>query len=153
MTIHRSSNQSYLEDTAHVSGDKGTQALAVRNDVLAALAGTDGDYAPLQVDAAGALYTVNTVTGMADGVTTVATAGTDVTLLATTPCKSVVIQAQTDNTGLIAVGATGVDATVATGTGIILNPGDTISFEIDNLGTIFIDSTVSGEGVRYTYFT
>jgi len=30
--------------------------LAVRNDTLAALAGTDGDYAPLQVNASGALF-------------------------------------------------------------------------------------------------
>jgi len=44
------------EDTAHTSGDGGLMPLAVRNDALAALAGTDGDYAPLQVDANGALY-------------------------------------------------------------------------------------------------
>lgn len=44
------------EDTAHTSGDAGVMSLAVRNDTLAALAGTDGDYAPLQVDADGALY-------------------------------------------------------------------------------------------------
>jgi hypothetical protein len=44
------------EDTAHVSGDTGVLALVVRNDALAALAGTDGDYATLQVDANGALY-------------------------------------------------------------------------------------------------
>lgn len=45
------------EDAAHNSGDTGFMALAVRNDTLSALAGTDGDYAPLQVDADGALYT------------------------------------------------------------------------------------------------
>ena len=44
------------EDAAHSSGDKGVMALAVRNDALAALAGTDGDYAPLQVNNVGALY-------------------------------------------------------------------------------------------------
>jgi hypothetical protein len=44
------------EDAAHSSGDTGVMALAVRNDTLAALAGTDGDYAPLQVSAAGALH-------------------------------------------------------------------------------------------------
>jgi|TARA_Y100000296_G_scaffold8879_1_gene10446 hypothetical protein len=46
-----------LEDTAHSTGDQGVQMLAVRNDTLAALAGTDGDYAPLQVNATGAIYT------------------------------------------------------------------------------------------------
>lgn len=48
------------EDAAHSSGDLGIQALAVRNDTLAALADTDGDYTPLQVSALGALYTENT---------------------------------------------------------------------------------------------
>lgn len=43
------------EDAAHVSGDKGVMALAVRKDVAAALAGTDGDYIPLTTDSTGAL--------------------------------------------------------------------------------------------------
>lgn len=45
----------YAEDSAHTSGDTGTLTLVVRNDTPGALAGTDGDYAPLQVDAAGRL--------------------------------------------------------------------------------------------------
>ena len=54
----------HAEDAAHASGDDGIMPLAVRNDTLAALAGTDGDYAPLQVDAAGALYSrLDAVTG------------------------------------------------------------------------------------------
>lgn len=92
-------------------------------------------------------------TGIAHGVTTVTTAGTDVALAGSTVCKRVVIQSQTDNTGLIAVGGSGVDATEATGTGIILYPGDSFEIMTDNLADIFIDSTVNGEGVRYTYFT
>jgi hypothetical protein len=75
-----------------------------------------------------------------------------VALAASTACKRVIIQAQTDNTGVIAVGATGVDATVATGTGALLSAGDSLDFEITNLSAIFIDATVNGEGVRYTYF-
>jgi len=46
-----------LEDGIHVTGDTGVMSLAVRNDDLAALAGTDGDYAPLQVTQNGALLT------------------------------------------------------------------------------------------------
>ncbi len=46
----------YAEDSVHTTGDTGTMALAVRNDTLAALAGTDGDYSALQVNANGALY-------------------------------------------------------------------------------------------------
>jgi hypothetical protein len=45
----------YAEDAAHTSGDTGTMALAVRVDSAGALAGTTGDYSPLQVDANGAL--------------------------------------------------------------------------------------------------
>lgn len=44
------------EDAVHADGDVGVMALVVRNDVLAALGGADGDYAPLQVNASGALY-------------------------------------------------------------------------------------------------
>ena len=42
------------EDTAHVTGDVGVPALAVRNDAGGAF-GDDGDYTPLQTDAAGQL--------------------------------------------------------------------------------------------------
>ncbi len=94
-------------------------------------------------------HIINTV---GHGVKTVTTAGTDVALAGSTSCRKVDIQAQTDNTGLIAVGASGVDATEATGTGIILNAGDSYSVEIDDLADISIDSTGNGEGVRYTYW-
>jgi hypothetical protein len=48
---------SKAEDAVHNSGDTGVMSLAVRNDTLASLVDADGDYAPLQVDASGALYT------------------------------------------------------------------------------------------------
>lgn len=93
------------------------------------------------------------ITGIGHGVTTVTTAGTDVALAASTACKRVTIQAQTDNTSAVAIGATGVDATIATGNGILLYPGDVFELDIDNLADIFVDSLVNGEGVRYVYFT
>jgi hypothetical protein len=51
-----STNLGKAEDAAHSSGDVGVMSLAVRNDTLGALAGTDGDYAPLQVNSSGALH-------------------------------------------------------------------------------------------------
>lgn len=48
---------SKAEDAAHTSGDAGIQLLAVRKDTAAALASTDGDYAPLELDAIGRLHT------------------------------------------------------------------------------------------------
>ena len=129
-------------------------APSVRSDTLAALGNSaDGDWSPMQVDALGALYTTHGITGGADGVTVVSTAGTDVVLGGNVACKKIDIQAQTDNTGVIAVGFTGVDAAEAAGTGVILYPGDTYSLEINNLNLIYIDSAEDGEGVRYTYFT
>lgn len=47
----------YAEDTAHASGDLMTMAGAVRRDANTSLVGTDGDVAPLQVNAAGQLKT------------------------------------------------------------------------------------------------
>jgi hypothetical protein len=60
------------EDAAHVSGDPGVQSLAVRNDSDTSLAGTTGDYTPLQVDANGYLK-VNIKAGAGSG----GTASTD----------------------------------------------------------------------------
>lgn len=52
-----------VEDTAHTDGDSGTPIFGVRNDVLASLVDTDGDYAALQVNASGALYVQTSGTG------------------------------------------------------------------------------------------
>jgi hypothetical protein len=91
-------------------------------------------------------------TGLGQGVKTVAVAGTDEALVASaTYCRWVIIQAQTDNTGVIAVGEAGVDAAVAAGTGVALEAGDSITLPIKNLALVFIDATVSGDGVRFTY--
>lgn len=92
-------------------------------------------------------------TGLGHGVKTVSTVGTDEVLAASTACKWVIIQAQTDNTGAVAVGATGVDATIATGNGIILYAGDSITLQTDNLNDVYVDALIAGEGVRYTYGT
>ena len=50
------SGAEYAEDAAHTSADTGQFVLGVRNDTLAALGGTDGDYVPFQMNADGALY-------------------------------------------------------------------------------------------------
>lgn len=48
-------NLGKLEDTAHTSGDLGVLGLTVRRDADTSLVDADGDYAPLQVNALGAL--------------------------------------------------------------------------------------------------
>jgi hypothetical protein len=56
-------NLGKAEDAAHSSGDTGVMVLSVRRDADTTLVGTDGDYAPLQVNADGALK----VTGAGGG--------------------------------------------------------------------------------------
>lgn len=46
----------YAEDAGHTTGDIGVMPLAVRKGDAAALAGAENDYAPLEVDAVGALW-------------------------------------------------------------------------------------------------
>ena len=82
------------------------------------------------------------------GVKTVTTAGTDVVLASSKSAKWIIIQAQTDNTGVIAVGGSGVDGTVATGTGVALAAGESVSLPIDDLANIYIDATVNGVQAR-----
>lgn len=48
------------EDAAHTSGDVGMEVLTKRTDVLASSAGSGGDYATLNTDAYGALWTTGT---------------------------------------------------------------------------------------------
>ena len=50
------SGAEYAEDSSHTDADTGNFVLGVRNDALAALGGTDGDYVPFQMNASGALY-------------------------------------------------------------------------------------------------
>lgn len=57
----------FLEDTAHTNGDYGTHILAVRKDVATALAGSDGDYSPLQVNASGNLRVTDASSGGSAG--------------------------------------------------------------------------------------
>lgn len=91
--------------------------------------------------------------GIGHGVETVDAVATAQPIAASTPAKVVIIQAQTDNTGAIAVGGAGVLATVATGTGVLLYAGDSITLEVDNLADVYIDATVQDEGVRFAYLS
>jgi hypothetical protein len=56
-------NLGKAEDAVHASGDTGVAILAVRNDTLASLVSADGDYAPIQVDADGAVYVTGDLQG------------------------------------------------------------------------------------------
>jgi len=80
-----------------------------------------------------------------NGINTVATAGTQEALASSQAVKSVTIKALSTNTGLIYVG----DSSVSSTTGLQLSAGDSVSLDIANLATVYIDSAVNGEGVSY----
>lgn len=120
---------------------------------LAALTLPDGSGAALALDSAGRLIVSPSSGGSAtpstvgDGSKNVTTAGTRVTLASTTACKSVVVMAKLTNTGKIYVGG----ATVSSTSGIELAAGETISLDVSDLASVQIDSSVNGEGVKFTY--
>ena len=82
----------------------------------------------------------------------VAAVGTKESLVSSpVPCKVVIITAETDNTGIMVVGGSTVIATLATRKGTPLAAGDSVVLQIDNLDKVFLDTTVNGDGVTYTY--
>ena len=92
--------------------------------------------------------------GIDDGRKTIDSAGTAETLTAaSTPCTKVTITAEADNTGVIVVGGSSVVAALGTRQGTPLNAGQSYTVEIDDLVKIYLDSTVSGDGVTYSYMT
>lgn len=126
-------------------------AMAVTNDA-------SQDPTQLRVDPVTLRLLVSTIiTSVTSGVTTptpgrktVTSAGTAEALVGvSTPCKKVDIVAETDNTGVIVVGDSTVVAALGTRKGIPLYAGDFYSIEIDDAASIYLDSTVSTDGVTY----
>ncbi len=89
-----------------------------------------------------------------DGRKVVSAASTAVALVtSSTKADIVVVTAETDNTGLIAVGTTTVVAALATRRGTPLAAGDTAVLPIKDLADVYIDATVTGDGVTFVYYT
>lgn len=122
-------NQQFPEDTAHVSGDKGTQMLAVRKDTVGPLALLNGNYSPLQTDANGRLRVIEDQTAsLTNGLEFAVTSAVAVQLLPANPNRKKLIVEVTNGSGarIGTVGVTGV-------TGIALgNPGQTNPFVLES---------------------
>lgn len=89
---------------------------------------------------------------MRDGRKVVAAAGTAERLVSTnTPCRKVTIMAELDNTNYVVIGDSTVVAALATRRGIPLSAGMSITLDVEDLYTLFIDAAVSTEGVTYLY--
>lgn len=144
--LHVIADVSRAEDAAHTSGDTGVMPLAVRKDAATALADSDGDYAPLEVDASGRLHVAAppvTTGTLANGAQTAVSSSAVEVLAANSNRKRAIVQ----NVGANAV-RIGIAAVTAT-TGIQLAPGATLQLEVPYIhtGAIFAiresaDSTV-----------
>ena len=78
-------------------------------------------------------------------------AGTRVALASSTACQWVQVTAETDNTGIIVIGGSTVVAALATRRGTPLSAGDTIVLPVSDLANVYIDATVSTDGVTFIY--
>jgi len=121
--------------SAQGATDTGVAALVVRNDTLADLSGADGDYAPLQVNATGALYT-SLATSLPAGTNAIgklsANSGVDIGDVDVTSLPS--IPAGTNSIGTVILGA----GTAAIGK-LVANSG------VD-IGDVDVTSVVPGVG-------
>lgn len=123
-------------------------------DGLEALATTiNSNVDQLETISTGISTLVATPGNIGDGVKNVAAAETRERLVAdVTVCREVVITAKETNTGTIVVGGASVVALAgATRRGVPLNARESVTIKINDLNKIFIDATVSGEGVTFAY--
>ena len=125
----------YAEDAAHTSADTGNFILGVRNDTLAALGGTDGDYVPFQMNSDGALYVE--VSALPASTSTIEVVG-DAAENAAVAGNPVLIGGRYDSSGrTLGDGDVGAIALDADGAVHIADGGNTITVD----GTVDLGST------------
>lgn len=85
--------------------------------------------------------------------TCTATATAEALTTASTIVDWIAITAETDNTSVLAVGASTVVATVLTRRGTPLYAGESLVMRNVDLNKVYVDAGANGEGVTYTYRT
>lgn len=129
--------QFYAEDAAHVSGDAGYMLLVVRKDSAGTLAGSDGDYSPLQVDSNGNLRVTQVSEALPAGTDrsgTIAIGGTGQTLAAANASRKGLTIQNTSNEDL-RVREDG--STASSTTGYLLPAGASASINTNKLISIW----------------
>ena len=136
--------------TANVASDDvgGVQFQNVKIDV-----GGNGLSVPLSSSNPLPVTASTTNTSITNGRTVTVSANVAVALATSTVVKEVIITAELDNTGVVVVGGSGVVSTLATRTGVPLNAGDSVSFQITNLNAINIAAVVATDGVTFVAFS
>lgn len=126
----------------------------VHNTGITVYGGDGTDMHPISVDANGYLQMELVTYGtLGDGRTVCGTAGTRVQAsTVSVATKAVILTAELDNTGVMVVGGSTIVASAVTSRiGTPLQTGASVTLYIDNLNKVYLDATVSGEGVHYTY--
>ena len=91
-------------------------------------------------------FNLKALSNVQSGQKDVTTAGTAEALTSTsTTCRAVAIKAKSTNTGNIYVGNSGVTSS----NGFILRGSESITLDIDDVSKVYIDASVSGEGVSW----
>lgn len=91
-------------------------------------------------------------TVLGSGRKTVTTPGTAEKLTsAVTVCRKVILTAPVNNGGEVYVGDSSVSAVASSQKGLLLLPTGSATIDIDDVSKIWIDATVAGEGVTFTY--
>ncbi len=148
-----------MADNVAITAGSGTSIATDQNgsdhvQIMKVTYGADGSFTLVSPSNPFPVSVTSSNSTITDGRKIVTTAGTRVALASSTACKEVVITAETDNTGVVAVGAAAtVIAALATRTGVPLNAGDSVVLQIDNLADVGLDSTVSGDGVTFVAFS
>jgi len=136
--------------TANIATDDvgGVQFQNVKIDI-----GGNGLSVPLSSSNPLPVTTSTVNTSITNGRTVTVSANVAVALASSTVVKEVIITAELDNTGVVVVGGSGVVSTLATRTGVPLNAGDSVTFQITNLNAINIAAVVATDGVTYVAFS
>lgn len=148
-----------MADNVAITAGSGTSIATDQNgsdhvQIMKVTYGADGSFTLVSPTNPFPVSVTSSNTTITDERKIVTTAGTRVALASSTACKEVVITAETDNTGIVVVGAAAtVVAAIATRRGVPLSAGDSIVLQIDNLADVGLDSTVSGDGVTFVAFS
>ncbi len=110
------------------------------------------EWVKLKVDSSGNITIIESgFSTIGTGRKTVSTPGVAVAIAASTTVKKVIIQAIVDNTDVVYLGDSNVDAADGSERGIGIYASNVIELRADDLANIYVDSRVAGEGITF-YF-
>ena len=114
-------------------------------DVRDISSGTQTNDVKITLDGESVGVNLNALTTVYNGQKTISSAGTQEALASSTTIKSVTIKALAANTNNVYVG----DSSVSSSNGFVLVAGESISLDVANLATVYIDVDTNDEGVSY----